>query len=360
MEPAVDLFTRSIEIIKQNQMPNGAYIASPNFPTYHYSWFRDGSYIAHAMDRAGEHDSARRFFDWTVWAIGQRTESTERAIAAGMSGREPEHSDLLDTRYTVDGKPGEMEWFNNQLDGFGTLLWAMGRHCALTGEARPEWMSVIDLLARYLSALWPFPCSDCWEEFPDKIHIASLAAIFGGLNSAAELLGRTNYSREADRVRAFVRANGVHNGALVKFVGTDWVDASLVHVATPYRLLEVTDPIMVATIDRLESELMIHGGGIHRYVLDNYYGGGEWILLTAYLAWYHVESGNQERAEELLRWIEAAADDDGELPEQVEANLIFPDMLPVWLEKWGPPARPLVWSHAAYVTLVDVLSHPMN
>jgi NHL repeat/Glycosyl hydrolases family 15 len=49
-----DLYQRSILIILQNQSPSGAYIASPNFPTYAYCWLRDGSFIAHAMDRTGQ------------------------------------------------------------------------------------------------------------------------------------------------------------------------------------------------------------------------------------------------------------------------------------------------------------------
>ncbi|KPV52167.1 hypothetical protein SE17_17090, partial [Kouleothrix aurantiaca] len=49
----------SIALIRAHQSPNGAYVASPTFPTYHYCWFRDGTYIAYAMDLVGEHASAR-------------------------------------------------------------------------------------------------------------------------------------------------------------------------------------------------------------------------------------------------------------------------------------------------------------
>ena len=88
-----------------------------------------------------------------------------------------------------------------------------------------------------------------------------------------------SYAAEAEKIRAFVLENGVVDGAVIKFLGTTWVDASLIHVSTPYRLLAPNDPIMRATIARLETELLVPGGGIHRYVADNYYGGGEWILL---------------------------------------------------------------------------------
>ena len=48
------LYKKSIQTILANQSQWGSFIASPNFPTYQYCWLRDGSYIAHAMDTAGE------------------------------------------------------------------------------------------------------------------------------------------------------------------------------------------------------------------------------------------------------------------------------------------------------------------
>ena len=202
----MSLWDHSIAVIKANQTENGAFIASPSFPTYHYSWFRDGAYIAHALDLAGERDSARRFFDWAVWAVGLRQDAAQRAIAAGRAGQKPADADLLHTRYTVDGQPGEMQWFNNQLDGFGTLLWALEQHIVLGDKPMPpEWVATIALLADYLSALWRQPCSDCWEEFIDKIHMATLAAIYGGRHRRVSSLERRlirRRSRENPRVRA--------------------------------------------------------------------------------------------------------------------------------------------------------------
>ena len=49
---------------QKGQYESGAYIASPNFPTYQYCWLRDGSFTAYAMDRAGEYSSADAFFRW--------------------------------------------------------------------------------------------------------------------------------------------------------------------------------------------------------------------------------------------------------------------------------------------------------
>lgn len=352
----MNLRDHSIAVIKANQTENGAFIASPSFPTYHYSWFRDGSYIANALDLIGERESSRHFFNWACWAIGLRRKAAERAIAAGRAGQTPDPSDLLDTRYTADGLPGDVQWFNNQLDGFGTLLWTIQQHVAISGQPMPaDWAPAVALLADYLSALWRQPCADCWEEFPDKRHTATLAAIYGGLNSASSLLQEGRYAEEAAQIRQFVLDHGVVDGSAIKFIGSTWVDASLIHLSMPYRLLAPSDPIMHATVNRLENELLVPGGGIHRYVEDNYYGGGEWILLTAYLALHYIERGEIERAQNLRRWIERTANANLDLPEQVEGHLLKPDRLAGWIAQWGEPAIPLLWSHAAYLTLLHRL-----
>ena len=39
------LVRRSIEVIAEHQDVGGAYLASPTFPVYRYSWLRDGAFM---------------------------------------------------------------------------------------------------------------------------------------------------------------------------------------------------------------------------------------------------------------------------------------------------------------------------
>lgn len=349
----IDLTARSIELIRTYQAPSGAYIASPTFATYHYCWFRDGTYIAYAMDLAGQPDSARSFYDWAAGMVAGRAAAVERAIASAPTGQ-PAPADLLDTRYTLDGAVGTDDWPNFQLDGFGTLLWGMQAHLSRDQSPLPsDWRSAVALLARYLTALWQLPCYDCWEEFGDQVHTATLAAIYGGLNAAARLLEEPAYAQVATLIKDFVLRHCVSGGGLAKYVGSTAVDASLIHVATPYRLIEPHDPLMRTTIARIEAELRSGDGGVHRYADDSYYGGGEWVLLTAYLGWHYLEVGQIARACALQGWIERNATAEALLPEQIAAHLNHPAMLPIWNERWGTSACPLLWSHAAYLTLLN-------
>jgi GH15 family glucan-1,4-alpha-glucosidase len=112
---------------------------------------------------------------------------------------------------------------------------------------------------------------------------------------------------------------------------------------------------MVATVQAIADNLLHKGGGVYRYSKDVYYGGGEWVLLTAWLGWHWAQTGQKEKAAGLLAWIEAQADVDLNLPEQVNGATLFPEQYQPWLKKWGPIACPLLWSHAMYIILYKKL-----
>lgn len=346
-----NLYNRSIEIILDYQTPVGAYIACPNFPSYRYSWIRDGSYIAYAMDIAGQHHSAAAFHHWVAQVVLDRKE-----IVYALAEQEPsalvEKGFYLHTRFTIDGKEAEEEWPNFQLDGFGTWLWALERHITLSGNA-PEktCLEAGSIVAQYLTKMWQIPCYDLWEEHPQVIHPYTLACIAGGLTVMANFLGQ-DFSQTATKIKTFIMSNYLVDGYIAKFRENPLVDASLIGLCIPYGLFTPNHPIMQATIEQIEKQLIVDGG-VHRYAEDSYYGGGEWVLLSAWLGWYYLEIGATERANEMMRWIEAQADIELNLPEQVAHALNVPDKLAYWENRWGSIASPLLWSHAKYIILKE-------
>lgn len=357
-----DLIHRSLAIIEADQASSGAYIASPNFPTYHYCWFRDGAFIAYAMDQWEKHESARRFYDWASANVVARTAVVEHALTTVAQGLPIGLTDLLDTRYTLDGEEGTEDWPNFQLDGFGTLLWGMERHLVLSGqrELPASWREAVNLLIRYLGALWHYPNFDCWEEFPNVVAVSTLAALYGGLHAACTLNGPGEAEliiarATVERIKDFVLEHGVHDGHLIKQIrGEDVVDSSLLWATMPFGehgLLQPAEPLMRATAARIERDLLGQGGGVHRYLKDSYYGGGEWILLTALLGEYRASIGDRAGAIRCLTWIEAQANEAGELPEQCLEAALYPERIAEWIERWGAVARPLLWSHANYLSL---------
>ena len=357
-----ELVSQSMAIIEANQSSSGAYLACPAYPTYHYCWFRDGAFTAHAMDLWGHNDSAQHFYEWAAQTVLARSAAVERCIVAIARGEKPNPADFLHTRYSVEGQAGEEEWPNFQLDGFGTLLWGFQRHMELARlpTLPPSWIEAIRLLVRYVAALWQHPGSDCWEEYPECIATSTLAALYAGLHAAANIL----YEHDAELARAIaasrqieqkVREAGVQEGHLIKQLdGEDVVDASLLWACVPFGdhgILCPTDPLMRATAARIETDLIGATGGVHRYRADTFYGGGEWILLTALLGEYRAAIGDTQGAHKCLAYIETHTDAKGHLPEQIVVAPLNPLYVAPWTKRWGPVACPLLWSHAAYLSL---------
>lgn len=335
----------SIKVIRQGQTPEGAYLAAPTFPTYRYSWFRDGSFIAEAMDANGLQDSAAAFHDWVVTVL------EAELVSVSTDGG------VLHTRYLPDGSHGSEEWPNFQLDGFGTWLWAYARHVERAGYAPgPRALAVVTSLADHLAERWSRPNFDCWEEHQTEVHPSTLGALYAGFGAASVLLGDRYYQGVAHAVRSYLLEHGTNKDAeahyFTKHIGSNAVDANLLWLALPYGVVDVADPVFVATVAKVQRDLHDPAGGVHRYVKDTYYGGGSWLLLTADLAQVHLALGQRQEAERLLSWIEAQADPNGDMPEQVATHINDATYLPHWEKTWGTSAKPLLWSHAAYLRLL--------
>jgi GH15 family glucan-1,4-alpha-glucosidase len=342
------LVSRSVEVITGGQGPQGGYLASPTFATYHYSWFRDGAFIADAMSRIGQTESAEAFFGWCTRIVCDRIGQIDALVArAETDGPETVRADEhLHTRYRLDGTPGTDDWENFQLDGYGTWLWALAEHTERHGADPAPWMLAVEPTVRYLRAFWNQPSYDWWEEHAEQVHTSTLGCILAGL-LAADRLGVADDGTAA-QVRELIETEGVRGGHLIKWLGSDAVDASTLALIEPMHVFDARSDIGRATIDAVETQLA--DGGVHRFKGDVFYGGGVWVLLAGYLGLCRAALGDTARAHQLLAWMAAQADADGHLPEQVEP-LLFPEAKPEWDARWGPSARPLLWSHALYIDL---------
>jgi GH15 family glucan-1,4-alpha-glucosidase len=357
----------SVRIILTHQDASGAYPASPTFSAYQgYSWFRDGAFIADAMRRVGQVESAEAFHAWCTAILLDRAKEVEGLLERAAGGEDVPGREMLPTRFTLEGGNGKDPWWDFQLDGYGTWLWAVAEHAGhvgLGGMAGAPLTSAIDLTMRYLSAFWARPCFDWWEEHDEQVHVSTLGAIRAGLSAVlschdlARLVPEETSAAAHNtitRIDATIRERGIANGHLAKWLGGSQVDASLTACLVPYRV-PLPGDVGDRTLDWIETDL-VKDSGTHRYLGDTFYGGGQWPLLSAFVGWAHAEEGRLERATAYLRWIEAQVTEDGSLPEQVDHHLLAPDRRQEWVERWGPVATPLLWSHAMYLTLASEIA----
>jgi GH15 family glucan-1,4-alpha-glucosidase len=293
------LKAQSVSVILAGQAASGAYSASPTFPQYRdFCWFRDGAFIAEAMSQTGEIESAERFFDWCAEIVRR------------------DRSGPWDSRYRLDGSLDPVAWWpHRQFDGLGLWVWAMENHVERHGVAS-RWGDAAEATQAFLAEHWSEPCHDWWEE-RNGVHAATLGCIWAALRSD-EIASSVRGARESERL------DGSH--AFLVVLGLAGVEV----------------------LAQLEQTL-----GYHRHLDDEYYGGGEWPVLAGLVGWARWVSGLDASAQ--LEWIESHTDGTGALPEQTGERL-QPPRYADWVARWGPPAVPLLWSHAMYLILRAALT----
>jgi GH15 family glucan-1,4-alpha-glucosidase len=343
-----------VAFLLAQQARGGAFPACPAFSQYPYCWLRDGTFTAYALDLSGEHGAARRFYRWAAGVTASLEPQVSDLIARRGAGLPISENAFLPTRFALEGTALGDGWPNFQLDGYGQWLWGLGEHLALAGERAipPEFQNGVEVTLRYLKHFWDEGCYDCWEEFPFRWHTSTLASLYGGVRAMARF--DPTLEPLAARIRAFTLEHCVQNGAFVKFAGYPVPDGSLLWTAVPFGLVDVQDPMFLETVTQIETRLW-RGAGVHRYEHDTYFGGGGWVLLSAWLGWVYARLGRIGDAARLAEWVRAQ-DDGGGLPEQTSASLLCPPYLEAWRARWGASAKPLLWSHAMLIVLEHELT----
>jgi GH15 family glucan-1,4-alpha-glucosidase len=356
MSQVTALADASRALIRSLQDAGGAYPASPTFSAYRgFAWLRDGAFIADGMSAAGEVESATAFFDWCDRTLAGVEDRVRRIVEAEAAGAPLADELMLPTRFTLEGAGADDGWWNFQLDGYGLWVWAALEHAQRHGLDASRWRRGIELSVDYLVSSWRRPCYDWWEEHIEEVHVSTLGSVAAGLRAAAgagflDPDRRTAAAEAAVAALGTVTSQGVHDGHLVKWIGSTEVDASLAAVVGLLGTVEAASPLGLTTIGALDSAL-VEDDGMHRFLADTYYGGGQWPLLSCFLGIAYARAGDPARAHALLRWAASTASEDGAMPEQVDRHLLDPSFVAEWEERWGTSAHPLLWSSAMFLRL---------
>jgi GH15 family glucan-1,4-alpha-glucosidase len=352
-------FRASLASLRSHQSENGAFIASPDFGEYQYCWLRDASFVAYALDRGGEHEASARYHAWVDRTIGSAGigPRIDEAIAHRLAGGQLVPGEMPPARFSLTGEVVADDWPNFQIDGYGTWLWSLSEHLALSGRLSlpPEWRDTVARTARYISTFAFDPCFDVWEENGGDVHTCTLASVTAGLAAASAMLDDPAFAVRARSVDERIRNCTTEDGHFRKSDSRAEVDGSLLWLGPVFEIAAPDNPAMVATVSAIEAALTVDGG-VRRYAGDTYFGGGTWPVLTCSLGWYYVRAGRLAGAQDCLEWTRGHIDERGRLAEQFGGDERDPVHYREWVERWGHPARDLLWSHAMYVVLCAELA----
>ncbi len=342
-----DVYRMSVLVMRHMTASNGSILASPDTTTlaasgdtYNYCWWRDGGYVAKAMDEAGLYEHAGRF------------------LRFARQAQNPDGSFFH--RHFADGAPGST-WHPPpflQVDQTATVVASVWHHFKRGNDPDMlvEFWPMVKSAADFLSAFrdpetkLPRPSFDLWEERLG-IHTYSTAAVAHALERAARIAAELGKSGDV-WLRA---AHEVHDAAVNHLWNPDTgrflrsleprderLDASTI-LALKLGLLPWNDPRARAVVDEIERRLGGRaGGGLARYEGDSYHGlENPWVICTLWLAEARLRLGERERCRELIEWVANHATPTLLLPEQVDASSGAPRS-----------AVPLTWSHSTFVDVV--------
>jgi GH15 family glucan-1,4-alpha-glucosidase len=376
-DPVKNQYERSLLTIRTQIDDGGAIIAANDSDvssdvrdTYSYMWSRDGSLVAHALNKAGYLDLPRAFFQFC-----DRVHSREGYMLHKYNPDGSLASSWLP--WVVDGEKN----LPIQEDETALVLWALWEHFSRHGDVsfiKPLYRTLICPLADFMVSYrdkdsgMPLPSYDLWEE---RLGILSwtIAATWGGLTAAAhfaeafgELDRARRYHQAAKEIKAgtevqlwqpdlkrFVRMININKKAEWEIDTT--LDASLVGL-WQFGMYKPDDPKIQSTMQAIRDQLWIKTsvGGVARYTNDHYHQvsqditnvpGNPWFICTLWLAeWLTLVARHADElkpALEILEWVAGHALPSGILAEQVDPYTDQPLSV-----------SPLTWSHAAYVSTV--------
>lgn len=372
--PIVDLFNRSLINIRTHVNKNGAIIASGDSEMlqfgrdyYEYVWPRDAAFAAIALERAGDFNASKRFFQFCAEVISDE--------GYFMHKYRPDKS--LGSSWHPWVGNGKKQ-FPIQEDETALVLYALWQHYVLSKDL--EFIENIynglirksaEFMVKYRDDKTglPAPSYDLWEMYYG-MHTFTSSAVYGALIAASKfagLLGKSQSERKYksaaeeikkailkhlyDAKREVFYKNISVDGKNVKVDET--IDISSVYGIFKFGVLSETDiklkKAFENTIERLE--LKTQAGGIARFEGDIYHRrvadipGNPWVVTTMWVAQYYIAlAKNEADMEPVKKWISWAvkhASFSGVLPEQVN---------PFTGEHVS--AAPLTWSHAEFVTTI--------
>jgi GH15 family glucan-1,4-alpha-glucosidase len=300
----------------------------------------------------GEYEASHRYHRWVNDAIERISEIIDTVIEMRFRGEALDPAHMPPARFALDGSSVIDDWPNFQIDGYGTWLWSLGQHLTLSGRPTlpDELRASVARAARYLSTFALNPCYDVWEESGTALHSSTLACVYGGLVTAAGLLRDEALLDTANIVRTRLEVDAARLSLYAKSSENESVDASSLWLHVPFHVVDANDPLFNETVNAIVEKLTFEGG-LRRYADDTYFGSGSWPVLTASLGWHYAEVGDVEGAKRCRDWVGSHFDDVGHLGEQFGGERRDRVHYDEWVERWGPPALDLTWSHAMFVVL---------
>jgi GH15 family glucan-1,4-alpha-glucosidase len=327
---------------------------------YRYAWIRDASMAIATLSVLGDVESAERYLSWLA-QLGSSTEMPLQVlyrVDGGTDIAQHERGDLAGYCGSRPVRFGNHAFQQRQIDCFGYLADCAVIYLIQGGRWAPEYWRLIRAIADYTVENWRKPSNGIWERDEQRHFVSSKVMSWTTLKRALEFADRTGADADLTHWRATmneIHADVIEHGwsdrlqAFRQHYGADTLDASTLLIPL-MGFLEPTHPRVIATVHRIESDLMLDGL-VYRFRPERSelpIGEFEAAFLPCcfWLAAVYAMMGRRGDAEAVLDRVETLTGGPGLLSEEADAasGALLGNV-------------PMIFSHAEYARAVLQLAN---
>ncbi len=306
---------------------------------YRYCWLRDATFTLYSLMQAGYTEEAQAWRDWLLRAIAGSPSQMQILYGPAGERRLPEFELpwLPGYENSAPVRIGNAASRQFQLDVYGEVMDSLHQARRAKIPAEPAAWRMQRQLVRFLEEHWNEPDEGIWEVRGPRRHFthskimawvavdrAVCAVEKFGLDANGDL---ERWRKLRDQIRDEVCQQGFNNarGAFTQFYGSEKLDAALLMLPL-VGFLPAKDPRVQATIEAIESELMVDGF-VLRYHPDQAAdidglppGEGTFLPSTFWLADCLALLGRNDEAREIFERLLAIRNDLGLLAEEYDTR----------------------------------------
>ena len=321
---------------------------------YNYCWPRDAVFITESLDILGMKEEAEKFYK----IFCKNTQSP---------------NGMWEQRFYVDGSLAP-SW-GYQIDETASVVYGAYKHFEYTKSKKflKETLTMCEKAIKYLKKYTEdiieeknkmHVSYDLWE-MCEGTHLYSLAAIYAAFESMEKIYDKIYDDYEENRIKQEKIRKEKKEYQEIKLKIKNYIaeklydkerktyvrntqdkklDISIIGAVTPFKLYTPKEKKITNTIENIDLSLRTYTGGYKRFEEDNYMNGNPWTIATLWMAEYHLQKGEKNKAIEELNYVVKSANQHGLLPEQVNNEKIKP----AWVIGLG-------WAHAMFIQTIKKL-----
>lgn len=297
---------------------------------YRYCWLRDSAFTVAALLNAGYKSEAGAWRDWIVRTIGGTPKHIQVMYRqdGGRHLNEWTAQWLSGYRRSTPVRIGNAAASQMQIDVYGELVDAMDLASRAGIERDPQGASVEQAIVERIEHVWRDAGHGIWESRDEPRHyvysqVMAWVAIDRFLRNKApaspadeELLRRMTALRTEIHREVCQEGFDCRLNSFVQYYGSQDIDASLLLIPS-VGFLPADDPRVIATVERIERELM-EDGLVYRNAKSRTQSQGAFLACNCWLADCRQMQGRHTAAREAFERLLAVRNDVGLLSEEYD------------------------------------------